>query len=154
MTCPRPATSYSGERSSDDEINRSLPGIEPMSYRPDDPRARLGRALLDDLGHTEERRTQPRFHAPVLSVTIGGETYRTVDWGLGACVLADYDGNAAVNAVVALKLARPGDATNVYPATGRVLRLDPARRQLTVQFVEVGPGMLGWLGDLRLSDES
>jgi hypothetical protein len=143
----------SGQRSFDDEINRSVPGIQAMSYRPDDPRARLGRALLGELGHTEERRTQPRFYAPTLVVTIDSETYRTVDWGLGACVLGDYDGKAAVDAIIALKLARPGDAATVHSATGRVLRVDPVRRQLTIQFAEIGPGMLGWLGDLRLSED-
>jgi len=52
-----------------------------MSYKPNDPRAKLGRQLLNDLGEreTEERRTAPRFLAPVLDVLINRQVYQTVD---------------------------------------------------------------------------
>ena len=69
-----------------------------MSYKPNDPRAKLGRQLLKNLGEreTEERRTAPRFLAPVLDVLIDRQVYKTIDWGLGALVIKDFDKTVAI----------------------------------------------------------
>ncbi len=124
-----------------------------MSYRPDDPRAKLGSQLLRDLGQREtpERRTGPRFHAPTLDVKLGRSTYQTVDWGLGALVIGGFDGTVKRDAKVAITLWLPDDPERTHRATARVLRLDSKKQLLTLQLVEIGKGLLGWLGDLQMT---
>jgi hypothetical protein len=123
-----------------------------MSYKPNDPRAKLGSQLLRDLGEreTEERRIAPRFLAPVLDVLINKRIYKTVDWGLGALVLGDCDLPKA-DAALSLTLSRAEDPETAFKASATVIRVDKRRKRVTLQFVEVGKGMLGWLGDLQLT---
>jgi hypothetical protein len=124
-----------------------------MSYKPNDPRAKLGRQLLSDLGEreTDDRRGAPRFLAPVLDVMINRKIYQTIDWGLGALVLRDSDATLKVDAKLVVTLSRAEDPENAHKATVTVLRIDKRRKLVTLQFIEVGKGMLGWLGDLQLT---
>jgi hypothetical protein len=124
-----------------------------MSYRPNDPRAKLARGLLRDLGEreTSERRTGPRFHAPTLDVMIGRKIYQTVDWGLGAMVVGGYDGVHKVDAKLTVTLSLAADPEIAHKATARVIRIDKKKRLVTLQFVEIGKGLLGWLGDLQMT---
>jgi hypothetical protein len=122
-----------------------------MSYKPNDPRSKLGRQLLRDLGEREEeRRAAPRFLAPVLDVMINRQVYKTIDWGLGALVIKDFDKPVAIGAKFSVTLSRPEDPENAHRATVQVLRIESKRKRMTLQFVEVGKGMLGWLGDLQM----
>ncbi len=127
-----------------------------MSYRPKDPRAKLGGDLLRDLGEREtpERRAGPRFLAPTLDVMIDRKRYQTIDWGLGALVLGNYDGPAKLNGKLVVTLSRADDPEIAHKATALVLRVDKRRKQLTLQFVEIGKGLLGWLGDLQLTRDA
>lgn len=124
-----------------------------VSYRPDDPRAKLGSGLLRDLGQREtpERRTGPRFHAPTLDVRLGRNTYQTIDWGLGALVIGGFTGSVKLGSKVSLTLSLASDPDVTHRATARVLRLDAKKHCLTLQFVEIGKGLLGWLGDLQMT---
>ena len=124
-----------------------------MSYRPNDPRAKLAGALLRDLGEREtpERRTGLRFHAPTLDVMIGRTVYQTVDWGLGALVIGGYDTVHKPDAKLTVTLSLADDPEIAHKATARVIRFDAKKRLLTLQFVDIGKGLLGWLGDLRLT---
>ncbi len=123
-----------------------------MSYKPDDPRSKLGRQLLRNLGEreTDERRGAPRFLAPVLDVMINRQVYKTIDWGLGALVIKDFDKTVAIGATLSVTVSRPEEPENAHRAKVQVLRIEIQRKRLTLQFVEVGKGMLGWLGDLQL----
>ena len=123
-----------------------------MSYRPNDPRAKLGRQLLKNLGEREtpERRTGLRFLAPTLDVRMERKVYQTVDWGLGALLIGNYEGDPKIDAKMTLVLSREKDPETTYTATARVIRYDKKKRLLTLQFLEVGKGMLSWLGDLQM----
>jgi hypothetical protein len=122
-----------------------------MSYKPNDPRSKLGRQLLRDLGEREEeRRAGPRFLAPVLDVMINRQVYKTVDWGLGALVV-EFDKPASIGAKFAVTVSRAEDPETAHRATVQVLRIESKRRRITLQLVEVGKGMLGWLGDLQMN---
>ncbi|MBV8165694.1 MAG: hypothetical protein JO021_02800 [Alphaproteobacteria bacterium] len=123
-----------------------------MSYKPNDPRSQLGRQLLRNLGEreTDERRAAPRFLAPVLHVMIDRQVYQTIDWGLGALVIKDFDKTVAIGATLSVTVSRPEEPENAHRAKVQVLRIETQRKRVTLQFVEVGKGMLGWLGDLQL----
>jgi hypothetical protein len=123
-----------------------------VSYRPNDPRAKLAGELLRDMGKHDlpERRAGPRFHAPTLVVMIDRRIYQTVDWGLGAMVVGGYKPTVKLGAVVGVVLSSPGAPEITHKATARILRIDHRRELVTLQFVEIGKGLLGWLGDLRL----
>jgi hypothetical protein len=123
-----------------------------MSYKPNDPRSKLGRQLLHDLGDREaaERRAGPRFLAPVLDVMINRQVYKTVDWGLGALVIKDFDKTTSIGAKFSATVSRPGEPENAHKATVQVLRIETQRQRITLQLVEVGKGMLGWLADLQM----
>lgn len=123
-----------------------------MSYKPNDPRAKLGRGLLRDLGEREEdRRAGLRFLAPVLDVMINRRVYKTVDWGLGALVVGGFEPTVAIGAKLAVTVSRAEEPENAYKATVQVMRIEVQRKRVTLQFVEVGKGMLGWLGDLQMN---
>jgi hypothetical protein len=124
-----------------------------VSYRPKDPRAKLGGDLLRDLGVPDrpERRGGPRFLAPTLDVVINRKLYHTIDWGLGALVVGGYDVPIEEGATLVVSLARADDPEIVHNATVRVARFNKRRSHLTLQFVEIGKGLLGWLGDLQLT---
>ncbi|MBI3517209.1 MAG: hypothetical protein HY060_24510 [Proteobacteria bacterium] len=124
-----------------------------MSYRPNDPRHKLAGDLLKGLGEREspERRGGPRFLAPPLDVMIDRKRYQTLDWGLGALVIGGYDGPLKADAKITVTVSRAEEPEIAHKAKGRVLRIDKKRRQLTLQFTEVGKGMLGWLGDLQMT---
>ena len=127
-----------------------------MSYRPNDPRAKLAGQLLRDLGEREtpERRSGPRFLAPPLDVKLDRKVYQTVDWGLGALLIGNYDGNPKIGAQVTLVLSRANVPEVTHTASARVIRYDKKKRLLTLQFVEVGKGMLSWLGDLQMHGDA
>ncbi|HUA51530.1 MAG TPA: hypothetical protein VMB81_05165 [Candidatus Sulfotelmatobacter sp.] len=127
-----------------------------MSYRPNDPRSKLGRQLLRDLGEREtpERRTGPRFLAPTLDVKLDRKIYQTVDWGLGALVVGNYDGDPKPDTKMTIVLSREKDPETTHTATARVIRVDKKKRLLTLQFLEVGKGMLSWLGDLQMHGDA
>jgi hypothetical protein len=127
-----------------------------MSYRPKDPRAKLGDALLRDLGEREtpERRVGPRFLAPPLDVLINRKVYHTIDWGLGALVLGDYDVAIKEGDTLIVVVSRADDPEVAHKATVRVARVNKKRNHLTLQFVEIGKGLLGWLGDLQLTGDA
>jgi hypothetical protein len=124
-----------------------------MAYKPNDPRAKLGRQLLNDLGEreTDERRVGPRFLAPVLDVLIDKRVYKTVDWGLGALVIKDFDKSVGIGAKFSVTVSRAEDPETAHRATAQVLRIETQRKRVTLQLVEVGTGMLGWLGDLQMN---
>ncbi|MEJ0067661.1 MAG: hypothetical protein WDO24_01770 [Pseudomonadota bacterium] len=124
-----------------------------MTYRPKDPRTKLAGDLLRDLGEREtpERRGGPRFLAPTLDVMIDRKRYQTLDWGLGALVIGGFDARVKPDAKLVIALSLPGDPETTHKATAQVLRVDTRRRHLTLQFVEIGKGLLGWLGDLQLT---
>jgi len=124
-----------------------------MGYQPDDPRAKLGHALLRELGAPEasERRAGPRFLAPTLDVVIKNKVYRTIDWGLGAVLIGGYEYSHRVGAKLSITLSHAAEPEVAHRATVRVLRSDPERRRITLQFVEIGKGLLGWLGDLQMT---
>ena len=127
-----------------------------MTYRPKDPRAKLGGDLLRDLGarETAERRVGARFLAPTLDVRINRKVYHTIDWGLGALVLGDYDVAAKQDDTLVVVVSRADDPEVAHKATVRVARVDKKRKYLTLQFVEIGKGLLGWLGDLQLTGDA
>jgi hypothetical protein len=127
-----------------------------VSYRPKDPRSKLAGDLLRDLGEPErpERRAGPRFLAPTLDVMINRKLYHTVDWGLGALVLAGYDAPVKAGATLIVTLSRAEDPETAHKATVRVARIDKRRNHLTLQFLEIGKGLLGWLGDLQLTGDA
>lgn len=123
-----------------------------MSYKPNDPRSKLGRQLLRDLGEREEeRRAAPRFLAPVLDVMINRQVYKTIDWGLGALVVGAFDKPVAIGAKFAVTVSRAEDPETAHRATVQVLRIETQRKRITLQLIEVGKGMLGWLGDLQMN---
>jgi hypothetical protein len=127
-----------------------------VTYRPKDPRAKLAGELLRGLGEREtpERRGGPRFLAPTLDVMIARKIYQTVDWGLGALVVGGFDAPIKLDSKLVVTVSQPGLAEIAHRATGRVLRVDTRRRQITLQFVEIGKGLLGWLGDLQLTGDA
>src|SRR4051812_35410013 len=103
-----------------------------MSYKPNDPRSQLGRSLLRDLGEreTDERRAAPRFLAPVLDVMINRQIYKTIDWGLGALVIKDFDKAMSIGAKFSVTVARPEEPENAHKATVQVLRVEAQRKRL------------------------
>jgi hypothetical protein len=127
-----------------------------MSYQPQDPRAKLGRQLLRDLGETEaaDRRAGPRFLAPPLHIVVKDKTYTTVDWGIGALVIGDYHDVIAIGRKLVVTLSVASQPTVAHRALMQVLRYEPRRGHLILQFVEVDKGLLGWLGDLQLTGEA
>ncbi len=124
-----------------------------MSYRPKDPRAALAGDLLRDLGAPDrpERRGGPRFLAPTLDVTINRKLYHTIDWGLGALVVGGYNAPIKEGETLVVSVSRADDPEIIHNATVRVARFSPRRGHLTLQFIEIGKGLLGWLGDLQLT---
>ena len=127
-----------------------------MSYQPRDPRAKLGQQLLHSLGESEaaERRTGPRFLAPPLDVVVKDKHYTTVDWGQGAVVLGDYHEVIAIGRKLVVTLSVAGRPGRTYRAQMQVMRYEPKRGHLILQFVEIDKGLLGWLGDLQLTGEA
>jgi hypothetical protein len=100
---------------------------------------------------TPERRASPRFLIPPLAVTIDRKSYQTVDWGVGALVIGGYDGPLGLYTQVTVTLSCAAAPEVTHQAKMRVLRLDPRRHQLTLQYVEVAKALLGWLGALQAS---
>jgi hypothetical protein len=127
-----------------------------MSYQPQDPRAKLGRQLLRDLGETEaaDRRTGPRFLAPPLQLVLKDKSYTTVDWGIGAIVIGDYHDVIAIGRKLVVTLSVASQPGLTHRALMQVLRYEPRRGHLILQFVEIDKGLLGWLGDLQLTGEA
>jgi hypothetical protein len=100
---------------------------------------------------TPERRTAPRFLIPPLDVMIDRKSYKTVDWGLGALVIDGYEGPLGLYTQVTVTISCPAAPAAAHQARMRVLRLDPKRRHLTLQYVEAGKDLRGWLGALQAS---
>jgi len=66
-------------------------------------------------------------------------------------VIKDFDKTVAIGATFSVTVSRPEEPENAHRAKVQVLRLEPQRKRLTLQFVEVGKGMLGWLGDMQMN---
>jgi hypothetical protein len=82
---------------------------------------------------------------------INRKLYHTIDWGLGALVVGGYTTPINEGDTLVVSVSRADDPETIHNATVRVARFSQRRNQLTLQFVEIGKGLLGWLGDLQLT---
>ena len=87
------------------------------------------------------RRKAIRYVAPSLRVTIGGESYKTVDWSIRGLLIGDVKGLPHIGERLHLDVALPGlDAGGRI--TGRVVRVDAPPRSVAVDLGEINTTVL------------
>jgi hypothetical protein len=84
-----------------------------------------------------ERRKHPRMAGPLLTLTVGGGKYKSVDWSLGGCRILAPDGGFQLRQQVAgrIKIAG-GDGRGDFSA--EIVRVD-ADGHVSLRWLELSP---------------
>ena len=99
-------------------------------------------------GH--QKRDNKRFVYPVLRVLVGKSTYNTVDWSLGGLMCENYVGDLKGNSRIQVVVSDGSRTSAFYTAQTRVIRVDPSKRTLSLQFQNLSRGGFDWLSGLQL----
>lgn len=97
-----------------------------------------------DAAEAAQRRAAERVVEPALRVVIEDKAYSTLNWSLGGMLLDSYLGDDPVGARLTL-LAGTEGSTLTARVTGRIVRVDRARRLAALAFDPVPPGSLAAL---------
>lgn len=92
-----------------------------------------------------ERRRAIRYMDPVLTVTIAGHRYHTINWSIRGLLLEAYRGELALAAGARLKLeVRCDDLPGHVPlrAVARVIRIDKDRLALAIAFPDMSEAVI------------
>ena len=94
-----------------------------------------------------ERRAQARQSDPALRVRFSATDHVTTDWSFGGMLLTDYAGPLGAGALLTITAMALGDEPlSIVRVKARVVRADPASRQLALTFLDVDETAYALLG--------
>jgi hypothetical protein len=91
---------------------------------------------LAEYRHTDTRRHQ-RESQSVLSLTIDGLEFKTLNWSLGGCLIEGYGGEFSAGSLINLTSIRRGDKVVPVDVRARVIRALPGDKHLVIGFLDV-----------------
>lgn len=93
-----------------------------------------------------ENRKHERGGSPLISVAFEGATYSAVNWSLGGFLIEGYEGKLTSGALFNVtEIGVSGGKMNPVEVRARVVRVDPAIRQLVVSFLDIDDKAFGLL---------
>ncbi len=95
---------------------------------------------------SKENRRHERGGSPVIFVTFEGATYSAVNWSLGGFLIEGYEGKLTSGALFnVIEIGTDDGKMNPVEIRARVVRVDPAIKQLVVSFLDIDDTAFGLL---------
>jgi hypothetical protein len=129
-------------------LARGAKSMKGSAYVGDPRSAKMPEGETAVAGH--QKRDNRRFTYPVLRVLVGKSTYDTVDWSLGGLAVGNYVGDLKNGGRIQIVISDGGRSSAYYPAQARIIRADPRKRILSLQFSNLSRGGFDWLSGLQL----